>query len=133
MLQAEALSVMLRYIKQKKKLHIISFTGFRYETLLKWDRNRKVDEYLAEIDVLIDGPYVEELNKGQTFAGSANQRILNLSGKRTPGDENWGIRKMEYHLRERDILAVGIPPIHWDRDPFTKTAINRMAEVSEEK
>ncbi len=39
MLQAEALTAMLRYIKKKKTLHIISFTGFRYETLLNWDKN----------------------------------------------------------------------------------------------
>ncbi len=43
MLQAEALTVMLRYIKTKKKLHIISFTGFRYENLLKWDRTSKIN------------------------------------------------------------------------------------------
>jgi len=133
MLQAEALTVLLRFIKTKKKLHIISFTGFRYETLLKWDRDQKVNEYLDEIDVLIDGPYIELLNKGQTFAGSANQRILNLSGRSFPGNEDWGIRKMEYHLRERNILAVGIPPVNWNRDPFTQQAINRMADVGGEK
>ena len=76
MLQAVGLAAMLRIVRSIKNLHVICFTGFRYEHLLGWNENRKIADLLDEIDVLIDGPYVEKLNDGLTFAGSSNQRII---------------------------------------------------------
>ena len=121
MVQAAGLADMLRFIRRKRNLHIICFTGFRYETLLKWDKTKKIRPFLSELDVLIDGPYIEKLNNGQTFPGSANQRIIDLSNKPLPGDQTWHLRRMEYHLRERNILTVGIPPKEWVKEPFIET------------
>ena len=39
------------------------------------------DEFLALVDVLVDGPFIEALkDPSLKFRGSANQRILRLRG-----------------------------------------------------
>lgn len=132
MVQAKGLAAMLRYIRKRRDLHVICFTGFRYENLVKWDAGKGIIEFFELIDVLIDGPYQELLNNGQTFAGSSNQRIIDLSNKKYPGNQAWIPRKMEFHIRERSILTVGIPPHGWVRDPFTKNPFVLLKNAIEE-
>ncbi len=56
---------------------ILVYTGNTIEELR--ERLPNVQEYLSNIDVLIDGPYIEELNDGLNLRGSSNQRILFLN------------------------------------------------------
>ena len=61
------------------------FTGDRLEELMAGGRHHTpdTDELLACIDVLIDGPYVEELHDiTLRFRGSSNQRVLDLNAMR---------------------------------------------------
>ena len=58
------------------------YTGCVYEELKdpssRW-RTEVTDEFLSMIDVLVDGPFVEELKDiSLQFRGSSNQRILHL-------------------------------------------------------
>jgi len=116
MMQAEGLTAMIRYIREKKPINVICFTGYRYEALLRWDQTKKIQDFLIEIDVLVDGPYIEALNNGLTFPGSSNQRIIELSHEKVLSDRKWTPRRMEIHLRDRNILYVGIPPKNWHRE-----------------
>lgn len=69
-----------------KKVHetypnktIWCYSGFTFEYLMdvKLDKDPYLYQLLSMIDVLIDGPFVEELkNPGLAFRGSSNQRIL---------------------------------------------------------
>ena len=124
MMQAKGLTTMLRYVRKKKNLHVICFTGFRYEELIKWNENKKIKELFDEIDILIDGPFIEKMNNGKTFAGSSNQRIIDISHRKFPEMHEWALRKMEFHIRKRNMLAVGIPPIGWERDLFHRFSSN---------
>jgi len=63
--------------------NIWAYTGFTYE-MLKTEgshpRCEVTDEMLSMIDILVDGPFVEELKDiSLTFRGSRNQRILDLT------------------------------------------------------
>ena len=51
------------------------YTGRLYEELVKSAQYRKI---LQEITVLIDGPYIKELDMGSPIKGSENQRVLIL-------------------------------------------------------
>ena len=61
------------------------YTGCKYEidllhhpTPSRW-RTAVTDEFLSLIDVLVDGPFIEELKDiSLQFRGSSNQRILRL-------------------------------------------------------
>ena len=66
----------------KKTLWV--YTGCLLEELKdpasRW-RTEVTDEFLSMIDVLVDGPFVEELKDiSLQFRGSSNQRILRLKG-----------------------------------------------------
>lgn len=68
---------------------IWSYTGFVYERdLLAGGRKHTevTDEMLSYIDVLVDGPFIEEKkNISLQFRGSENQRIIDLKKTRAEG------------------------------------------------
>ena len=63
------------YLKEKNIDDILIYTGYKIEELEKYDR------ILANISVLIDGPYIDELNDNRPLRGSSNQRIIILNSK----------------------------------------------------
>ncbi len=66
------------------------YTGYVYERdLLSKSRARceVTDEMLSCIDILVDGPFVEELKSLRLrFRGSSNQRVLDLNETRAKGE-----------------------------------------------
>ncbi len=65
-------------------LTIWCYTGHIYENLVK---NPEFSRLLQNIDVLIDGPFKQELLDTQLkFRGSSNQRLLELSKIQMPGE-----------------------------------------------
>lgn len=65
------------------------YTGYDYEKdLLKWiaDGRAEVKELLEQIDVLVDGEFVEEKkNLRLPFRGSENQRLINVKASLAGG------------------------------------------------
>ena len=79
-------------VKLAEKIHaaggdIVTYTGYTYERLLGAIKQKKPQALhwkalLQQTDILIDGPYVEELRDLElTFRGSANQRILDKAAR----------------------------------------------------
>ena len=67
------LSAFLKLVKEDSRgLSVLCYTGRLLEELLE-DASAKAA--LEWIDVLIDGPYIHELNDGHKWRGSSNQRI----------------------------------------------------------
>ncbi|HWR60336.1 MAG TPA: anaerobic ribonucleoside-triphosphate reductase activating protein [Clostridia bacterium] len=57
---------------------IVCYTGFTFEELME-SRDESRIKLLKLVDVLIDGPYVEELKDlSLTYRGSGNQRIIDV-------------------------------------------------------
>ncbi len=64
---------------------VFCYTGYTYEQLLDLD-DPAVAALLREVDVLIDGPYLEaQRDLTLLFRGSANQRLLDLPRTRAEG------------------------------------------------
>lgn len=75
MYQAEALVPLCRELKARG-VNVWCYTGFRLEALQEMEA---CGELLRYIDVLVDGPFVEELRDGSLlFRGSSNQRLVSL-------------------------------------------------------
>ncbi|MCS7305544.1 MAG: radical SAM protein [Thermoguttaceae bacterium] len=72
-LQAQALTVLSRRLKSAG-LSVVCYSGYTLEEL-KQMQNRWVEELLGLVDILIDGPYLEEQAGVWLWRGSKNQRV----------------------------------------------------------
>lgn len=107
-LQAEALSYLLDLVKVKRpELTVMSFTGYLKEDL-SWPEALRL---LDHLDLLVDGPYIEELNDNQGLRGSSNQRFHFLTPRLLPWKDELehGKRKVEYHVVQGKVKAFGVP------------------------
>lgn len=110
-LQAIELSNLLNYVLQKRpELTVIVYTGYKLEELSKITG---ASELLSQIDILIDGEYIDDLNDGKGIRGSSNQRIIPISHRL-----DRFIRVMESGRRIQERIAsndsfystIGLPP-----------------------
>ena len=76
MYQPEGFAELARAIRQRTQKTIWCYTGFTFEALMRQPAQRAL---LEQIDVLVDGPYVQSLRDPDLrFRGSSNQRILDV-------------------------------------------------------
>ena len=75
MYQAAGFAELAREIHRRTNKDIWCYTGFTFESLINQDQR----ELLSEIDVLVDGPFVQALrDEDLLFRGSSNQRIIDV-------------------------------------------------------
>jgi anaerobic ribonucleoside-triphosphate reductase activating protein len=87
--QAAALVPFAREVR-RRGLTVAAFSGHLVEDL-RADRPPGSAALLAELDLLVDGPYLAALpERERRWAGSANQRFHFLSGRHSPGVERIG-------------------------------------------
>lgn len=83
--QVELVKLLKKIRETYPEKDIWCYTGFLYDVdLMKGGRahTEVTDEMLSYIDVLVDGPFIEELKDiTLKFRGSSNQRILELKKK----------------------------------------------------
>ena len=111
-LQYAGLYKLLISIREKTSLGVIIYTG-HYINELAGMRIAEIDAILAGLaDIIIDGPYIPELNDGLSLRGSGNQKI-NLITPRykdiAPSYYDRPDRKCEIHLYNHEAFMVGIP------------------------
>ena len=81
--QAEGYAQLAEALKEKG-YEVASYSGYTFEQLLKGTDAQK--ELLAQIDVLIDGPFLlAERSLEIPFRGSRNQRIIDVKKSLTQG------------------------------------------------
>ena len=107
--QAEGLAEFVYLARKKKDLDLICFTGYRYERLLANPPNAGVPRLLKEVDVLIDGPFVQSLAGSVGLRGSSNQRILHLTSRLKDYDLESDQRKIEITISHGELGFIGIP------------------------
>ncbi len=74
--QADGFIELAKRIKQDTNKTIWCYTGYLYEELML---HPKYKELLSYIDILIDGPFMQELrDEYLKFRGSSNQRVINV-------------------------------------------------------
>ena len=82
--QPEALNALVKALRRQNCPHIACYSGYTLEALReKAARQPAIGVVLDEIDILIDGAYVESLSDGAgLWTGSSNQRVINLRATR---------------------------------------------------
>ena len=109
-LQAGELAEFIRLIRRKKDMGVIIYTGNTWEEL-KNSSDKRVQALLGECDLLIDGPYMEELHDGKNLRGSSNQRAIPLTKRYEKDALEYGTKEaqFEFIVREDSIRMVGVP------------------------
>lgn len=70
---------------RERGLDVWAYTGYLYEDLLE-QGDADVLALLDQVDVLVDGPFVEKLKSYDAlFRGSTNQRLIDVPKSRTAG------------------------------------------------
>ncbi len=116
MLQAGKLHQLVSQVKAVRPLTVICYTGFTLESLRETGAQDVID-FLKNIDVLIDGPYIDKLNNDTGLRGSSNQGIHFLTGMYKDHEHQFlnGQRNLEMHLFEARVLTVGIHARNWKK------------------
>ena len=107
-LQATMLTRLLQIVNEKRpELDVLVFTGYTLEQLV----SEKAKALLSYIDLIIDGPYIENLNPGIGLRGSSNQRFHFLTEKLCPYQDELkkGERNNEIIIGTKGIRIIGIP------------------------
>ena len=78
--QVEALWALIQELRARDCRHILAYSGYTYERLRRMaEWQPLIGAVLDDIDMLLDGPYVEKLASGAgPWTGSSNQRVLVL-------------------------------------------------------
>ena len=83
MYQAAAFAELARAIHRDTNKDIWCYTGFTYESLIQPEQR----ELLSQLDVLVDGPYVQRLRDPDLlFRGSSNQRLIDVQASLYAGE-----------------------------------------------
>lgn len=76
MFQPEGFAALARSIKERSSKNIWCYTGYLFEQIVENPAQRAL---LEQVDVLVDGRFVEALRDEQLpFRGSSNQRIIDV-------------------------------------------------------
>ena len=80
--QAGAVARVINLVRDRVDYGVIVYSGCTIEELSERAKgDADTAALLGETDILIDGRYVKELDDGRPYRGSANQRILSLTGR----------------------------------------------------
>jgi anaerobic ribonucleoside-triphosphate reductase activating protein len=127
MLQAEALSHLVECVRNRSNLGVVCYTGYRLEYLQQQGTSAQ-QAFLQQIDLLIDGVYLEQQHGDLLWRGSANQRLLPLSERYQTlisnlldrGDRSVGL---EFFMEETgEVGFVGVP----NQPGFYQEFVSRM-------
>lgn len=109
MLQAAGLSELAQAARKQRDINFICFTGYTYQQLLDQPSSSSVHKLLAELDVLIDGPYIASQDNGRGMRGSTNQKVYHLTERLRGHDFETGPRSVEVHIQDNYAMMVGVP------------------------
>ena len=103
----EDLKALVRAISKLSE-DIIIYTGYTLEELVKI-HDENIDYVLDNISVLVDGPYVHELNDKKGLRGSSNQRIHVFKFKERYADFEHEKRGVQVIVEGDRVITIGIP------------------------
>lgn len=107
-MQPDALRELLIGFEAMGIRDVLVYTGY---TMAEINLSSKLSDLLPHIGVLIDGPYIDDLNDNKSIRGSSNQKIWLLRDElsdRYLNAEQWE-RKTQVINSNNSLYAIGIP------------------------
>lgn len=86
--QPDGLLALVKELRQKGCRHLLCYSGYTFEALCeKATQQKSISGVLNELDILIDGAYIESLaDEAGEWTGSGNQRVIDLRATRKRGE-----------------------------------------------
>jgi anaerobic ribonucleoside-triphosphate reductase activating protein len=110
----ESLALLLEQLRACSPLSVMCYTGRTLAQLRTGAKAAAHDRVLANVDVLVDGLYVDSLNDGRAWRGSSNQQVHFLTPRYRHLENSVSSstdRKLEVTLdRSGRLRITGIPP-----------------------
>jgi len=108
LLQYEGLAVLLNRLKLNYDFGVICYTGYC------WSEIKDVQKYsglFKNIDLMIVGPYIDQLNSNRGMRGSDNQEFIFLTDRYLNSQDYYLTcsRNIEIKIGEHDMQFIGIP------------------------
>lgn len=101
----------LQQVKQKTSLSVMLYTGYLLQEIRAEEKKCRL---LENVDILIDGPYMEQLDNGQLWRGSENQKIYFLSSRYSETEDGFEHKKgrpIECNFIDSSVFSLtGVPP-----------------------
>ncbi len=82
--QALALAMLIKSVRLERDLGLIVYTGYSHQEIISHilsDPNGGWAQLYSQIDLLIDGRYVERMNDDKPLRGSSNQRAIPITDR----------------------------------------------------
>ncbi len=108
-LQAQALLQLIKAAREKRDIGVIVYSGFTLDELQQDDSKSPL---LSQIDILIDGQYVKELDDVRANVGSSNQVIHYLTARYADIGKTYYTeqkRHAEIKLTPTQAVLIGVP------------------------
>ncbi|MEL6349877.1 MAG: 4Fe-4S single cluster domain-containing protein [Myxococcota bacterium] len=121
-MQAPAAAVLAKRVREGG-LSVMVFSGFTLDAIR---RREDWAPFLAQIDLLVDGPYVQALHQtNRRWIGSSNQRIRFLTERYRHLKGQWddGPNTIELRLRGEQMSINGFP--HLDIEALARQSLRR--------
>jgi anaerobic ribonucleoside-triphosphate reductase activating protein len=108
--QAPALAHLIERVRARRDLSVWLYTGWTHEEILSRGTNEQ-RHLLSLLDVLVDGPYVEERARELPWRGSDNQRLVLLTERDTmEAAAAAGGKGLQITVGHAGAEWVGVPP-----------------------
>lgn len=112
-LQFDELVKLVSVLKKQTTLDVMLYSGYTLEELVI-RFGSKLDELFPFVDLFIDGEYIDELNNGNAYKGSDNQKIYYFTEKYISEKERIEMlrnRDFSFEIKDgEDVVFIGIPP-----------------------
>lgn len=114
LLQINEVSELIYRIKNCTDLDVMLYSGYSYEQALKLYGDM-ADKLFRQVDIFIDGEYIENQNDNSLYRGSANQKIYYFTEKY----RKYAVqiaeskeRSFSFEILDNgDVYFIGIPPV----------------------
>ena len=110
-LQIRPLHSLLCALRRETKLGIILYTGYTMEELRSMDQPQVADIITGLADLIIDGPYLDQLNDGTALKGSGNQGVNFITDRYLPFQALYQQKKREIEIiaAKGEMFLIGVP------------------------
>ncbi|MDE6781645.1 MAG: radical SAM protein [Ruminococcus sp.] len=117
LLQYNELRKLAFWIKSRTDLDIMLYSGYTYSEILR--KHPDAESFFKNIDIFIDGEYVDKLNTGSMYRGSDNQNIYFFTDRyRSYAEKILSSKQRDFSFEidgSGEIYFIGIPPENFYR------------------